>query len=284
MNIVINNSDLILKITDYLNDNDSFSLFITDKLHHDIINKYPHKYTIKRTVLRNQRRFFKYRVDKYLTDKNEYPPLVNIIEYRHQFNTKIQNIPKGTKVLKFGFYFNQNIDDMDNKDNNNSLESLSTLIFGVSFNNIINKYPQNIRNIAFGMYYNRPIINLPPNIKCICLGANYNLSLHLPNTVTHLALGFNYNYPLINLPSSLLYLKLGYKYKHDLCNLPPNLEELVLNTNYKKPLLNLPKSLKKVTIGYDYKHPLPLNLIVNYNDLYYFCETYPDVFKMVQYP
>jgi len=237
-------TDLLLYLSEFLDDRYSFRLFNTNKTFQSIIKNYSNRYSIKKVV-------FNYEL--YLLYKYK------IINYRQH-----------TYDLNYYHYIY----------NNNTIQNF---IIGNNFKGNLEKYPNNIQKFTFNDTVNRPLINLPDSITELSLCCSFNqyicrsnlpkslkiLNIYskkfnqllndLPNTITHLTLGYEFNQSLINLPESLIYLNLRECNNLDIIEfdkLPSNLIKLILPECFDGPIDNLPSKLEYIEFGIWFNHSI----------------------------
>ena len=216
--IVLNNSDLVLYISDYLTDKEAFALFSSSKTLNNIINKHENRYTIKEYVDESEiTTLNKYKIKKVkkISNCNMIPYGTTHVIFDNYFIDKLHSIPDTVTHIIFETYFNQTLEGLP--------PNLKTLIFGNSV--FLNGYKTS--------YFNKSIDNLPENLL-------------------YLELGHKFNQKINKLPSKLETLKLGYYYTENINYLPENLtyfniRDGNLNTNVK-----IPDTLHTLDIGPKY--------------------------------
>ncbi len=137
--IIFQNTDLLFYLTDFLDDRSAFRLLNTNKHYNTLINKYPHRYTVKKIVSSKSKINYDYKIEKFQQDDNK--PMNKFFRYLKEitfdsdFNEPIDNLPSCLKTLDFGFdsNFNQPI--------NNLPSSLETLRLSYKFNHPIDNFP-----------------------------------------------------------------------------------------------------------------------------------------------
>jgi hypothetical protein len=237
-------ADLLIYLSEFLEDKYSFRLFNTNKTFQSIIKKYPNRYTIKKTVFNYELYFlYKYKIINYRQHTYD----INYYHYIYDNNT-IQNF-----------------------------------IIGNNFKGNLEKYPNNIKKFSFNDTVNRSLINLPHSITELSLCWVFNqyicssnlpkslkiLNIYsrefnkplddLPNTITHLTLGSKFNQSLNYLPKSLTYLNLRECNNLDIISfdhLPSNLIKLILPECFDGPIENLPSKLEYIEFGIWFNHSI----------------------------
>ncbi len=142
--------------------------------------------------------------------------------------------PISLRVLKFGKYFNQPVDDIKFP------EGLESLQFGMSFNQPVNQLqlPMGLKHLVFGQGFNQPChdLKLPPGLLRLVFGLSFSqIWPSFPESLEHLSMGWS-NLPLEELPPRLKRLFLGPGFQQPLhtVRLPPTLELLVLSYSYQR--------------------------------------------------
>lgn len=181
MNILDIPPEIILHLSNYLNDQDQLSLFVT------CCKLYPYQYDVLWTSL--------YSFDKISHVLNTY-----------RF-TRVTKLPSTKYITKYMTEIN--FSDTFNDDIIGVLpKKLSHLVFGRDFNqNIIGCLPDNLESVTFGDCFNKPIKTyqlkdkqgeivtaIPNNIKTIIFGRDFNqdISECIPESVEYLKLPVTY--------------------------------------------------------------------------------------------
>jgi len=115
------------------------------------------------------------------------------------------------------------------------LKNVKKIVFGISFNQLIDNLPNNIRTIELGEYFNKPIDNLPIGLKKLIIGGCFHQQLDfLPQSLEHLEFSSDaiYYHPLDNLPRNLKILQLHGYYQLNIDNLPDSIEEITIGIIY----------------------------------------------------
>lgn len=145
---------------------------------------------------------------------------IKIIIFDDLFNRDLQLLPENIEELKFGKYFNREI-------NLSYLKKLIKLTFGNNFNkNIENKLPENLKILDLGLKFNKSLDKLPENLKELIISDKFNQKLDF-------------------LPKYLRKLTLGHKFNQDLINLPKYLEEINFNGCFDK-LIKFPENIIRI--------------------------------------
>jgi len=147
-------TDILFYISAYLRDKDAFNLFTTNKYFYSLLQKYPHRYTIKKLVKDT---------DYAIVTKN-----YTISRYNHTINLPISYLPPKLTHLKLGDRFNFPVRDLPS--------TITHLIFGIRFNSVIENYPANLKYLYFGCAFNQELKDLPKGLKKIVVGRYYNKS------------------------------------------------------------------------------------------------------------
>ena len=79
--------------------------------------------------------------------------------------SKLEQIPKETVKLEFDNNFNEPIDIQH-------LDKLTEIVFGDSFNEMIDNLPPNISKLKFGFAFNKEVNLLPNKLFQITFGAS----------------------------------------------------------------------------------------------------------------
>jgi hypothetical protein len=106
---------------------------------------------------------------------------------------------------------------------------LIKLVFGQTFNKVIDGLPEALESLTFGEDFNQPVDNLPPNLKYLTFGEEFNKSVdYLPDGLLVLSFGRYFDQSIDNLPNSIQELSLGAKFKRKINKLPQSLEKLFI--------------------------------------------------------
>lgn len=249
MNYSLYNKDIVLIISEYLTDKDSFRLFCTCKYLNNVLNNNKLRYTIKQTVYNNQPELYDYHLKKWycIDELGEYsniPKSVDTIIYNWDccHDNEITQWPKNVRYLNLGTY------DLPL---NILPEKLEILKFLQDMTYPLTKLPLSLKYLRMCSYYYKHDIDIRYliNLEKVLLLGKMNVNIDkLPDSVLHISLGNYYNKPITKLPSSLTHLSIGNKFNHSLLNLP-KLKTLHLGRNFNKHLTNLPETLETLTIN-----------------------------------
>lgn len=175
----------------------------------------------------------------YISDFLQDKDALNFFTTNKYYNSILKKEPLGYLVKK------------PVKDSDIELLKYRLHCFLVQNNN--SQLPKQVSHLIFNVSYNEKIDKFPEGVKSITLGRDFNQSLpELPETLTHLFIGWKYNRPLPILPKQLKQLDLGWEFNQPLPDLPKTLTKLTLGHNFTYPLNNLPKSLIILTIDINY--------------------------------
>ena len=164
-----------------------------------------------------------------------------------EYNFEMKPCPFLTNLtdLRFGYYFNQNVDNLPN--------TLTHLRFGYYFNQNIDNLPNNLTHLTFGEKFNKNLTNLSKTLTHLIIGKFFNQNIdNLPSSLTHLTLGEYFDQRVDCLPENLTHLTLGYYFNQNVNNLPKKLTHLTLGHYFDQPVENLPKGLTNLTLGRDF--------------------------------
>ena len=231
-NIVLNNSDLILYISDYLTDKEAFTLFSASKTLNNILNKHKNRYTIKGYVDESEiTTLNKYKIKKVkkISNCNTIPYGITHVIFDNYFVDKLNGIPDTVTHIIFETYFNQSLEGLP--------PNLKTLIFGNSFflygyktsyfNKSIDNLPESLLYLELGHKFNQKINKLPPKLETLKLGYYYRENINwIPDGLIHLNIrdgNLNNN---INIPHTLQTLDVGSKYLRNNGGLEPIYKKL----------------------------------------------------------
>lgn len=218
MNIVLNNSDLVLYLSEYLKDKEAFNLFLVSKTLNSILNNHKNRYTIKQYVDENEiTTLNKYKIKKVknISNCSMIPYGTTHVVFDNHFVNKLDKIPDTVTHIIFGTYFNQSLEGLP--------PNLKTLIFGNSV--FLNGYKTS--------YFNKSVDELP-------------------DSLLYLELGHKFNQKINKLPVKLETLKLGYYYTENINYLPENLSNLDIRDGNLNINVKLPDTLKTFDIGLKY--------------------------------
>ncbi len=125
----------------------------------------------------------------------------NSLEFGHEFNQLVDNLPLKLKHLVLGDRFNQSV--------NNLPQQLESIIFGGGFNQPVDMLPESLQMIYLSGKFNHPVNNLPTKLKKITLsGFKFNHTINtLPDSVEMLVLNPGYNLKIDKLPKNLTLIK-----------------------------------------------------------------------------
>jgi hypothetical protein len=231
-NTVLNNSDLVLYVSEYLTDKEAFTLFSLSKTLNNIINKHKNRYTIKEYVCENEiNTLNKYKIKKVkkISNCNTIPYGTTHVIFDNYFVDKLSCIPDTVTHIIFETYFNQPLEGLP--------PNLKTLIFGNSaflngyktsyFNKNIDNLPESLLYLELGHKFNQKINNLPPNLETLKLGYYYTEDInYLPEKLIYLNIrdgNLNNN---VNIPNTLQTLDVGSKYLRNNGSLEPIYKKL----------------------------------------------------------
>ncbi len=190
-----------------------------------------------------------------------------ITKLYYPFDLKPKSYPKTLKELKFGYVFNQPIDNLPNgliilylSDNfnfpiDNLPIGLKDLTLGNKFNHPIDNLPESLDSLILGYEFNHPINNLPNSLTKLTIGNNFNFPINnLPKNITYLILNNEINYPIDNLPDGLETLRFGKKLEHMVENLPLSITDLTLDNMIILPKVKIPKNTLRLEIETNYNY------------------------------
>lgn len=163
--------------------------------------------------------------------------------FNERLTVDILEIIKQYNKIKFGYHFNQEINNLPN--------NVTHIWFGKKFNQEITSLPQGIVFIDLGDFFNRPIDRLPLTLRKLILSKKFNqLINNLPDNLEKLVINSSYDLPIDFLPVGLKKLKFGNGsvFSQSLDNLP-QLDKLQIPIQYPKEINNLPDSIKQLSIG-----------------------------------
>jgi hypothetical protein len=182
---------------------------------------------------------------------NNFPNLTHL-NFEDYFNEPIELSLEKLTHLEFGYFFDQNIDnlvlpsllylrfgDEFNKpvDNVNNFTKLKILKFGEKFNHPIQLYLQDLIYVKFGSRFNRPVVLQLPELTHLRFGENFDQPIHRDDLVlpklSALEFGNFFNRPLDGLDfSSVVQFHAGENFEQPLDNVNfSSLKYLVLD-NY----------------------------------------------------
>lgn len=154
-------TDLLFYLSEFLNDCDSFYLFILNKNFYKIFQNNKNRYSIKKWIRESELyNLNNYKIKKYIVENN------------------VENIPKNITHLILITEFNKIINNLPN--------SITHLTFGDKFNQLIKKFPKKLTHLIFGYDFNKPLINLPKTLIHLSLGYEFNSYLDekkIPNCI-----------------------------------------------------------------------------------------------------
>lgn len=233
------NKEMLLNLSEYLSDKDSFSLFRCNKNMNNIIKYNKKKYTVKSFVCAKYSDRYRNMKMILLNDVIKQYKVVNV------YQTKMHYIPKTLEKLILNNCMSKNFDTLPS--------SIKYLEFLVNVNNSYFSLPDRLTKLTtlkLDACFNMSLSLLPENIKHLTLGDCFDCSIDsLPKSLEHLELGNKFNKSVDKLPSTLKYLKLGSSFNQSIDNLPDNIEVLDIGCNFNKPINKLPKSLKYFKLG-----------------------------------
>lgn len=222
--------ELIIYISDYLNNKDKFSIFFTCKTLKNcskiIYLRHVHSYEKVKYHLEN------YRFEKvfYMTNDINIPYGVTWLQFKESFNKPLNNyIPNTVTKIKFGKDFNQSI-------NGCLSNNIKFLEFGQNFNQSIENLPSSVKSLKFFGNYDRKIHGeIPKGVKKLYFYKSFtefvsdnvthlfvndideNKMKYIPKTVTHLKFGSCFNQSIKGyIPQNITHLKFGYSYSQKL--------------------------------------------------------------------
>jgi len=222
-NIVLQNTDLLFHLTDFLDDKSSFRLLNANKHYNTLINKYPNRYSIKKVVSSQSDMKYPYKIERYNVHENKpieelnIPSRVKVLiiscEYSYpindgnlppnvkglvlkNFNQSVDNLSSTLESLTFGDVFNQPVDNLPS--------GLKHLVFGDAFNQSVDKLSSSLESVTFGKSFNKVIDKLPSSLRCIVFGEMFNQCVDiLPLSLESLTFSYWFNQPLLNLSLSV---------------------------------------------------------------------------------
>ena len=87
---------------------------------------------------------------------------------------------------------------------------ITNLIFGASFDKLIENISTTLKSIVFGHSFDNPVDNLPHLLKYLTFGYFFNNPIkNLPCSITHLTFDNYFNESVDYLPNSLTHIKFG---------------------------------------------------------------------------
>jgi hypothetical protein len=231
------NIDILLSITDYLNDKDSMSLFSVNKSVKDISRN--SKYTIKKSINHNQ----------ILSIPKNY----RITSISRVYLDMMKYIEKNQD--RFVFVKTLWLDDFCEpiKIFPKNLEK----VFDI--NHSIDKLPFGIKEIWFGDCFNEPIDNLPDSVTLIHFGLKFNQDINkLPKYLNEISFSINFNSNITYFPDGLEYISFEYCSDFDkpLPRFPDSVKKIVLSERFDHRLVNLPYFLREITFGWHFRQCL----------------------------
>jgi hypothetical protein len=152
------------------------------------------------------------------------PENITSIIFSGWFNLDIQPyLHPHIKSLKFGFDFNQSMDNLPN--------DLEYLTLGAKFNQTINNLPLGLKTLIIGGIFSQTVDMLPENLEVLYLSGGFSHFIdNLPIGLKTLRLlGYSFNQPIDSLPNTIEILQLNPKYKRPIYKLPSNLKSLVFD-------------------------------------------------------
>lgn len=183
---------------------------------------------------------------------------VLIIKFNKELDKKTLN--KATEVDKIEFCdtFNQSIQKLP--------DNILGIVLGNSYRIPFVNLPYNLKYLTIGGMFNNDISNLPPKLKYLYCGESFNQCIdNLPKGLKFLHLGRDFNQSLNNLPNGLEVLELYSKlYAHDINNLPNSLYELHIGKNVERQILKLPRNLIKFKYNVLFSHENLTHLLLTY--------------------
>ena len=207
-----------------------------------------------------------------LLAKFECPPDAKavILETIQDQKYDLTSIPRCVIYIKFGKYFNQQIEGDALPDGLLSLTFHDGLLDNDCFRNHYNQpieknvLPITLQYIHFGGAYNRPIGTnvLPDGLQSLEFGWCFQEKINkdvLPKGLQSLIFGCQYNQPIEKdvLPEGLQVLKFGFNYNKLIEKdvLPKGLKVLKFGQVYNQPIEKdvLPNGLETIYLGYGYK-------------------------------
>ncbi|KAF2069778.1 hypothetical protein CYY_008901 [Polysphondylium violaceum] len=202
------------------------------------------------------------------------PNTLTKLVFGDSFNRPIEKdvLPTSLSFLKFGKSWNQNLDFLNgtgdslrylelggdfNKPILSSLPSLTHLVFGSNFNQLIKKsiLPQSLVHLKFGFQFDQLIMvdSLPNSLQILKFGHSFNQNIKypLPTNLKTLIFGSKFNSLIYKLNDSLNYLEFGTEYNQTIIPiLPSTLEILKFGDNFNQPFkMQLPKQLFRLELG-----------------------------------
>lgn len=182
---------------------------------------------------------------------------MRVLEFGNKFNSNVKRFPENVKKIKFGFNFNQSL--------NNSLwgNNIKEIKFGYNFNKKVNNLPKSLEKITFGFKFNKLIDNLPINMKEIILGVEFDQYVNnLPSGLEKIFFGNYFDKPINNLPLSIKEIHLGYLFNNSIDMLPDSVEVISIGysfdrgnlyrcskVNFRRKINRLPKNCKFLVLN-----------------------------------
>lgn len=196
---------------------------------------------------------------------------INRIRFNNLINEDVSLLNKCPTIthIIFGNSFNNIIDNLD--------LNLIFIYLGNNFNKPINKTYNKLKYLYFSFNFNNTILP-QPNLKVLKLGRFYNKYIDFSDfkELQYLTLSSQYNQPIHSLPKKIEYLKLGRNFNNILpSNFPKSMKTLIINTYYKQ-LITFPIYLKKLNLGVRYNHKIDFSVLSNLETLQLSqCYSYP---------
>jgi len=265
-------TDIILKISEYLTNNEKIKLSMTSKSNDKLKYKFMYCDEIHIDKIINLSYFDNFECIRISNRKNKYPknvkhiyfkaysrflpPLVTHLEFFYEFNLPIV-IPSTVIHLTFGEYFNHPI-------KNCIPSSVTHLIFGQEFNQpIIDCIPSSVTHLEFGWDFDQSIKNnIPSSVTHLKFGYEFNKSINnLPSSVTHLTLGTKFNRQIKKMPSSITHLKFGDEFNRSIYNISQSITHIRFGNFFNQSLCGIPTTIIEIKI---YKYNINVNKMYKY--------------------
>jgi hypothetical protein len=197
---------------------------------------------------------FGYNFNKNIDCLKTQTPILQFLQFGHDFGYPVDNLPTSLKYLVFGRRFNQTIDNLP--------QTLTHIKIGERFNQSIDKLPKSVICISLlemqisvfhsiNTYLKNKVQH--PNIHFI-FDNHFNTSINdlslLSLSITRLKFGHYFNSPINILPSSLIQIEFGNNFDQTINNLPINLEIIIFSNNFNQSIDNLPSSVHRIIFKY----------------------------------
>lgn len=181
------------------------------------------------------------------SDESNFDKVKKLTEIDETIYPYLESFPN-IKSMSFADDFNATI-------NLSKITSLSEVIFGTYFNQLISKdtLPSSLTKLTLGLNYIRKIESLPVNLEYLTFGNRFNTSIVLPSTIKYVTFGDAFNQDIV-LPFGLEQLTFGYHFNRMLV-LPGSMKVLNLSTKFNQEL-SLNEGLEELTVGVQFNKNL----------------------------